>query len=68
MLDFPHILIIEYMKEVFFMRKEYEKPEVQVITFNVKENTNCNEGSGADIDYPEHCGGGNGHGHPYWWC
>ena len=51
------------------MRKEYEKPEVQVIAFNVKENTNCNEGSGANIDYPEHCGGGNDHGHhhPWWW-
>ena len=67
-MDFPHILIIEYMKEVFFMRKEYEKTKVQVIAFNVKEDINCHNGSGADIDYPGHGGGGNDHGHHHpWW-
>ena len=51
------------------MRKEYEKTEVQVIAFNVKEDINCHNGSGAYIDYPGHGGGGNDHGHhhPWWW-
>ena len=38
------------------------------IAFNVKEDINCHNGSGADIDYPGHGGGGNDHGHHHpWW-